>query len=246
MLSSISASQWALIALGAMLIGMNKTGLQGIGMLSVPIFAAVFGGRLSTGIVLPLLSIADVFAVLYYHQHAQWKYVVRLLPWTFCGILTGVAIGNAVSDETFRMLIGVVVLAGLAVLVWRETRKDAAVPTAWWFAALAGIASGVATMIGNAAGPITTVFFLAMLMPKRGFIGTQAWYKFIANLLKVPFHIFIWRTITFETLTVNFILAPAVFVGAFIGYHIVKLIPEKPYRVFVITATFLATIRLFI
>ncbi len=245
MLASITPIQWTLIALGAMFFGMNKTGVQGIGMLAIPIFAAVFGGRVSAGIVLPLLSIADVFAVLYYHQHAEWKYIWKLLPWTFSGILIGVAIGAIVSDETFRMLIGVVVLAGLAVLVWRETRKNATVPTAWWFAALAGVASGVATMIGNAAGPITTVFFLAMLLPKHGFIGTQAWYYFIANLIKVPFHIFIWRTITLETLTVNLVLAPAIFVGAFIGYRVVKLIPEKPYRVFVIVATFVATVRLF-
>lgn len=246
MVAEILPFQWALIGAGALFIGMNKTGLQGIGMLAIPMFAAVFGGRVSTGIVLLLLAMADVFALLYYHQHAEWKYIGKLLPWTICGILIGVAIGTIVSDATFRMLIGVVVLFGLAVLVWRETRKHAEVPTAWWFAALAGIASGVATMIGNAAGPITTVYFLAMLLPKHAFIGSQAWYKLISNLIKVPFHIFIWNTITLETVTVNLVLAPAVLVGAFIGFHVVRLIPEKPYRVFVIVATLIATIRLFV
>jgi len=45
----------------ALLIGMSKTGISGAGMAMIPIMAAIFGGKLSTGIVLPMLSMADIF-----------------------------------------------------------------------------------------------------------------------------------------------------------------------------------------
>ncbi|MBD0376959.1 MAG: sulfite exporter TauE/SafE family protein, partial [Flavisolibacter sp.] len=67
-----SAINWFLIALAAFIIGLSKAGIKGIDMMNVTIMAIVFGGKASTGIVLPLLCIADLMAVRYYHRHAQW------------------------------------------------------------------------------------------------------------------------------------------------------------------------------
>ena len=35
------------------------------------------------------------------------------------------------------------------------------------------------------------------------FIGTAAWLFFIINVFKLPFHIFIWKTVTLESLVLN-------------------------------------------
>ena len=72
LLSAYSPLNWVLIFLGAAIIGLSKAGLKGIDMMNVTIMAIVFGGKASTGVVLPLLCIADVLAVVYYHRHAQW------------------------------------------------------------------------------------------------------------------------------------------------------------------------------
>jgi len=70
-LAAFSTANVILIFIGAFIIGLAKAGLKGIDMLNVTIMAIVFGGKASTGIVLPLLCVADIGAVLYYNRHAQ-------------------------------------------------------------------------------------------------------------------------------------------------------------------------------
>ncbi len=45
--------QWSLMAVGALLVGISKSGLPGVGILAIPLFAAVLPARASTGMLLP-------------------------------------------------------------------------------------------------------------------------------------------------------------------------------------------------
>src|SRR3954470_9898475 len=103
-LSAFSTTNWILILLGAFIIGLSKAGLKGIDMMNVTIMAIVFGGKASTGIVLPLLCAADIMAVLYYHRHAQWPHFWKLLPWMLAGILIGVYVGKDMDEALFRKI----------------------------------------------------------------------------------------------------------------------------------------------
>ena len=85
----LSPWSWGIALVCALCIGMSKTGISGISILVIPLMAALFGGRPSTGIILPMLLMADMFAVTYYHRHAEWKYIIRLLPWALAGIALG-------------------------------------------------------------------------------------------------------------------------------------------------------------
>ena len=226
---------------------MAKTGVAGVGMLIVPILATIFGGKSSAGILLPMLSMADVFAVSYYHRHAEWKYILKLLPSTIVGVLVGLFVGNIVNDQQFKVMMGVIILAGLIIMVWRERKNvDAAIPHNWLFSSIAGLLGGFSTMIGNAAGPVMAVYLLSMMLPKNSFIGTGAWFFLIINLFKIPFHITVWKTIDLNTFTLDLAMFPAIMIGAFLGIKVVKIIPEKPYRIFIIVTTALAAIRLFL
>ena len=75
-----SPMDWGLLFFAAMLIGMSKTGIQGISLLAVPLMAITFGAKASTGLILPILCTADLMAVLYYRRIADWKYVLKPLP----------------------------------------------------------------------------------------------------------------------------------------------------------------------
>src|SRR5438874_1751784 len=101
-LSTYSTGNWLLIALAAFIIGLSKAGLKGIDMLNVTLMAIVFGGKASTGIVLPLLCSADIMAVIYYHRHAQWPLFWKLVPWMMTGILIGVFAGRDLNEVLFR------------------------------------------------------------------------------------------------------------------------------------------------
>ena len=215
-------------------------------MLIVPILATIFGGKSSAGILLPMLSMADVFAVSYYHRHAEWKYVLKLLPSTVVGVLVGLFVGNMINDDQFKHLMAIIILVGLGIMIWRERKKTvSAIPHNWLFSSIAGLLGGFSTMIGNAAGPVMTIYFLSMMLPKNSFIGTGAWFFLIINLFKIPFHITVWETINLHTFTLDLAMFPAIMIGAFLGFKLVKYIPEKPYRIFIIVTTALAAIKLF-
>ncbi len=242
----LDPEQWFWVLLCALFVGMAKTGVAGVGMLIVPILASIFGGKASAGILLPMLSMADVFAVTYYHRHAEWKYVLKLFPSTVVGVLVGLFVGNMVNDQQFKEMMAVIILVGLAIMIWREKNKTgAAIPHNWAFSIVVGLLAGFSTMIGNAAGPVMAIYLLSMNLPKNSFIGTGAWFFLIINLFKIPFHIAVWETIDLRTFALDIAMLPTIMVGAYLGIVLVKIIPEKPYRIFIIVTTAIAALRLF-
>ena len=222
-------------------IGMAKTGLGGLGMIVVPVMANIFGAKSSTGILLLLLIMADFFGVRYYHMHADMRQLVKLIPSTIIGIVTGVFVGDQISDEYFQLLLVIVIISGVLMTVIKVEIKERKI-----FSIIVGFLGGFVTMIGNAAGPIMSIYFLSMGLNKNKFIGTAAWFFLFVNLFKVPFHVFIWDTIDLDILLFDLSLFPLILIGAIIGVWIVKKIPERPYKIFVIVSVVLSTFNLFI
>ncbi len=242
-----SILQWLLLAVCAMFIGMSKVGVPGISMIVVPTLAIIFGGKASTGILLPILMMADIFGVAYYHRHAQWRYFWKLLPWALIGIGIALWVGKVVNDELFKNIIAILVFGSIGLMLWKDRRKGTDFfPDTWWFAASMGVLGGFATMIGNVAGPIFAIYLLAMHLPKNSYIGTGAWFFLVVNFLKFPLHIFVWETISWNTLTLDLLLLPAIAVGAFLGNLLVKKISDKSYRTAVIIVTALSAFLLLI
>lgn len=240
---------WFVLAVSALFIGMSKTGVQGITTLVIPVLALFFGGKPSTGLLLPMLCMADIIAVIYYRRDAEWKYIFRLLPSAIVGFFVALAVDRFVPAAEFKRLMALCVLGGIGVMFWSERRgKDAiaAHASSWWYGPLFGLMGGFTTMIGNAAGPIMAVYLLTMRLPKNTFVGTSAWFFLIVNLLKVPLQIFAWNNITLESFTVNLMMLPVIGLGSFLGIQLVKRLPEGNYRKMVIWLTVISTCMLFI
>ncbi len=240
----LTGSDWAISMFCGFMIGMAKAGVAGTGLLIVPIMAIVFGGKPSTGIVLPMLIVADLFAVRYYNRHADWGYVLKVMPWAIVGVFIALFVGNYISNDVFRTLLSISVLFGVTMMVWIDLKKVTTTPDYWWFAMILGLLGGFATMIGNAAGPILSLYLLSMRIPKYRFIGTAAWFFLLINLFKVPLHIYIWETITVKSFVFDLMLAPVIIAGVFAGIQIVKIIPEKPYRILVISSAAVSSLFL--
>lgn len=243
----LHTAEWTLVLLCGLLVGLAKTGVAGLGALIVAILAGIFGGKSSTGILLPMLCMGDLFAVSYYHRHAEWKYIRLLIPWAMLGVLAGVLVGHFVPDSVFKTIMGTIILISVSLMLWQDIRPgEIAIPENWWFSAVMGLAGGFATMIGNAAGPIMAIYLLSMRLPKNNYIGTGAWFFLIINYLKLPFHIFVWKTITLQTLSLDLMILPAIAFGAFLGVRAVRKVPEKGYRIFILSVTSFAGIMLFL
>lgn len=243
---SFSHTEFILLCLIALLVGMAKTGIGGTAMIAVPLLATIFGGKASSGVMLPILIMADVFGVSYYHKHTEWKHLKKLLPYAVIGILIGTFTGEYIDDSLFKVLMGGIIFLSLGILIWLERTSSGKVPESKLFAASSGIAGGFTTMVGNLAGAVMSLYLLAMQLPKNKFIGTAAWFFITVNIIKIPFHVVVWKTITWDTVLLDLTLLPAIALGAFLGLQIVKRIPELWYRYFIILMTAVAAIFMLI
>lgn len=245
-IAHLTLLQWSVLFLAALCVGMAKTGISNLGTATVPLIAWSFGGKLSTGIMLPMLIIADAIGLWYYNRYVQWSQLRRLMPWTLVGIIIGAWLGQQVNDDVFKKMMGVIFGGSVLYMFWREYRGISKVPTQWWFAMIMGILAGVTTMIGNLAGAATAVFFLAMQLPKDNFIGTNAGFYFIINWLKVPFQIFIWHNVDANILLLNLYLAPAIILGAYLGIVLIKRFSDRAFRRLTIVLCMIAMVLLFL
>lgn len=239
---TISAQQWIALLLCGFLIGLSKTGVPGLGLIVAPLMAWIFPARVSTALVLPALIIADIMAVAYYRRHAVWPHLIRLIPWVVVGIIVGWRILAVISDAQLKTIISAIVfvILGLNAVLWTRLER---VPRQWWFAAVMGILAGVTTMLANAAGPIMTIYLLAMRLNKHEFIGTGSWYYLIGNLLKVPFSVQL-GLLTWSSFACNLVQIPLIALGAVAGIWLLKRIAEKPFRVMAQLLAAAAALRL--
>ncbi len=234
---SLTPEQWVLAVVAALLVGVAKTGIAGIGMLFVVIFAQILPAKQATGLVLPLLCFGDLVAVAAYRQHAAWRHVWRLFPWTALGVVVGYFVLSRIGDQDMRQLIGGIVVTLVAVHLFRRWRArgkpttpgeaEAAHPI--WFAPVIGILAGFTTLVANAAGPLMAVYLLAMRLPKLEYVGTAAVFFLLLNLFKVPFMVSL-GLITQPSFALNLWLAPAVLAGALAGRKILPLINQKMFE----------------
>lgn len=247
MIETLTDIQWLTISIAALSIGMSKTGVQGIMLMIVPFMAMAFGAKESTGVILPMLCMADIIAVAYYKRIADWKIVAKLLPTAILGFFLAIGVDNMIPAGQFRQLMGWTLLLALIVMLWSEIfGKENRWMHKWWYAAIFGLLGGFTTMIGNAAGPVMSVYLLSMRKEKMEYIGINAWFFLVVNLLKVPLQAFVWDNITWPSFSLNLLMLPVIGIGAWLGIKIVRLFPEKAFRRFVQVVTIISVILMLI
>ncbi len=250
MLPDFTTLQWLLAALAATGIGVSKSGLPGISLLHVVIFAQLFPGQASTGVVLPMLICGDIGAVLLFRRNAQWPHVFRTLPPAVIGVAIGWAIMRwaqqaHVPAAKFNPVIGGIVLALALVQLGRNWKPNlfAHVPHTHGFAWTMGLIAGTTTMLANAAGPVMGLYLLAVALPKEAFVGTGAWFFLIINCIKVPFSAQL-GLINGSSLAFNAMLVPLILLGLFLGKFVVARLPQKWFDTLILVFALFASAKL--
>ena len=239
-------------AVAAFVVGLSKTGLPGGALIATPLLATVLEGRLIAGGTLPILLVADLFAVAWYRRHARWDVLRPLAVWVAVGYVFGVtffvAVGSA--SNTIEVTIGAIVLGIVALQffrMWRDT-----VPVGWspTLAATHGTTGGFTTFVANAAGPVINTYLIRLGLPKHELVGTSAWLYFIINVSKIPLYVAVgsWSSggafFTREVLMYDLAVVPAVFLGAFGGRALFRHIPQRLFAIAVLTLSGLGALNL--
>ena len=238
---------WALLAVAALVVGLSKTAVPGAGTVAVAIFAAVLPAKQSTGTILLLLIVADIFAVVTYRRYTNWRALLRLAPAVLAGILVGVFFLAVATDAWVKRTIGVILLAVIALTLFRRRFGGPVAETGPHRVAAAtyGTLGGFTTMVANAAGPVMSMYFLAARFPVKEFLGTAAWFFAIVNLSKVPFSIGL-GLITPQGLLVDLVLVPLVVGGAFFGRWLAGRLNQTVFERLVIVFTIVGAVYLLI
>lgn len=84
-------------------------------------------------------------------------------------------------------------------------------------------------MIANSAGPIASLYYIALGLPKYTYICTSAWLFLLINLLKVPFAIGS-RIINWNSFEFSAHFMPYSILGAVIAPYIVKKLNQKLFN----------------
>lgn len=254
-LVEINFWQWLVAGFAALLVGISKTAVPGVGILVVPVLASAFGGRPSIGIMLPMLIMGDVFAATWYRRHVQWDRLVGLLPWVIVGVCIGsVALWQSGRVSTRRdvldVVIGGLIIVMIGVHCLQKVFGDRVAPKSYVGTAGTGVSAGFATTVSNAAGPIMQIYLMAHRLPKEQFMGTIAWYFFIINAAKMPVYIFLTLVnprrpiITGSSLLFDLKLLPAILVGAFVGRWLLPRMSQKTFDTAILALAGVAAIRL--
>jgi len=244
-LSDMSTGDLLLGAASAVLVGFSKTGVPGAAIPAVALMAEAFhdDAKLSVGAMLPLLIIGDLFAIALYRRHADWRRLLDLFPYVVAGMVPGYLVLWRLPGEGLRVLLGAMILVLLVLHVagkrwgWDRVQGQPA------FTALTGFVAGFGTTVGNAAGPVMSIFLVSRRLAKREFLGTAAWFFFFVNASKLPFFaglgVMTWETIQFDGM-----LAPIIVLGAMTGAVVAKRIPQAVFDTLVLFLAGIAALRM--
>jgi uncharacterized membrane protein YfcA len=229
----------------ALCVGLSKSGLPGISLLTVALMAEAFPPRESTGILLPLLIFGDLCAVHSFRKHTVWKEILRPLPATLLGIVAGFLLMRSLPEARFKPILGWLLLGTVLTQTARSIFPglDASVPRTRPFAWFMGFWAGIATMVANAAGPIFGLYLLSLALPKEKMVGTSAWFFLIINVLKLPFSASL-GLLHAPSLKLDLILCPLVLAGTLTGRRLLSQIPQKYFEKLLLLSAALAALKL--
>jgi uncharacterized protein len=236
-----AAWQWLLGAISALVIGAAKTGMPGLGSFVAPLMVLAVGdARHAAAWTLPILSTADVFAVVFWRKHADARKLFSLIPWVAAGMIGG-AFALGLSEHVLRRIMGCTVLLMLVVYILRKWNPQAGTAGRPSFY---GILAGFASTVANAAGPVMNMYLLSRKLPKEQFVATGAWFFLVINVAKVP--IYSWHHLfSSSSLMFDLVMVPAVICGAFAGLWIVHKVPQRVFDIMIFVLTGISAIILF-
>ncbi len=227
--------QVGVLALGAVIIGINKTAIPALGALVVVLFAQFFPADVASAAVLPLLCAGDLLAVAWYRREANWKFVVNLLPWALVGLLLGMLVVRWIDDRRLlAVAIGAIILGVQLLSLTRRAfqQKIDAWRGSLGMAAFFGILAGFTTQVANAAGPVMAIYLLLMKFSKEEYIGSAAWYFLLLNWIKLPLFALDGR-LTWQVLHLVPGMLPFLVLGAAIGITLLRGLSQKSFTLII-------------
>jgi uncharacterized membrane protein YfcA len=174
------------VALAGFLLGFGKAGVAGtLGPFVTVLVALTLPADDAIGLLLPMLIVADAFAVAAHWRRWDTGIVVPLVGAAVGGIVVGTLVLSAVSEEVLQRIIAVAMLVFVA--VFAGVQRIAIPPErAQRFRYGAGAAAGLSSTLAHIGGPPIVMYLMAAGVAPRVLVGTTVGFFAVINVLKVP------------------------------------------------------------
>ena len=234
---------WILAGVATLFVGSSKGGLPLIGMLAVPLMALQISPVVAAGLLLPIYIISDMYGLWIYRHSFDLRNIVILVPAAAIGIAVGWATASITNEDVVTILVGVIGLAYCIDAVLKARRnlppRTADVPRGLLWGSLAGFTS----FVSHAGAPPYQMYVLPQRLEKMVYAGTSTIVFAIINLLKLPPYWFLGQ-VNLGSLEIAAMLTPLALAGAYLGFRLTKILPEKLFFRIVEVALFLVSLKL--
>lgn len=233
-------------AIVIILIGLSKGGLGGtLGVLATPLMSLVMPADQVIGLLLPILMTADIFAVASHWQRWDRKLILLLTPGSVVGMFLGSFFIVAISAETLRRGIGLIVLIFVLYRLFeRQILNFMQYKARNWHGVVAGGVAGFSSTLAHTGGPPIAIYLLIQNVQPRVFVATSALFFAIVNWIKVPSYLYI-GLFDFELLGQIVWLLPLLPVSVWLGKWISTRVNKTTFdRMVVITLALTAVLLL--
>lgn len=228
-----------LLALVALFTGFVKAGVPSLGALMSAVVALAFTPREALGICLIYLLVGDVVAVSFYWRLAHLNELKKMILPVLLGIVAGGFMLNFLDDSNLGLVIGLMVVFLVALEPFRPTLTEWATHHPRSVRSSSGILAGISTTIGNAAGPIMSLYFLLLKLDKKTFVGTSSIFFLTVNTTKLP--IFYYQDLFTPAYLPSIALtAPLVYLGALFGRKFLEWVSQRWFTRIILVCTALA------
>lgn len=155
---------------------------SGTGFVLIPLAALQFGAKESVGILAIYFLFQNINKIAVYRKHIDWKIGIRVICWSFPGVLIGSIALGYLPVELFKKILGCVILLYLTNDVFKLIPKKHEPEKLLPFLSMGyGFLSGLIGSGNVIKGPL----FTSLGLLKQTYVGTYAFTSLFVNIPKI-------------------------------------------------------------
>ncbi len=227
-------------------MGIAKAGIGGTGGLATPLMALSVSVPQAAAILLPIICIADIFAIWAFRRTWHKENLKIMIPAATVGIIVGTLSFKYLDPAAIKIVIGIIAVVFALANFLNYLRKKEVKPPAkpdvvkggFWVAIC-----GFTSFVAHSGAPPLNVYIIPQRLDKTIYMGTLAIFYAYVNYAKiVPY----WWLGQFHitNLSTSVILLPIVPVGIFLGLWIHKHVNDVLFYRIILTLLFFTGVKL--
>jgi uncharacterized membrane protein YfcA len=182
-----------MVGVVAFMISLSKGGLGGmLGVLATPMMALVMPANQVLGLLLPIMLLADLFALAFNWRKWNARLVWLLIPGAVIGVTIGTVFIANVSTHVLKIGLAVISLSFVVYKIFeKRILRSLNYQERTWHGWLAGTTAGFASSLAHSGGPPIIIYFMLLDVSTEIFVATSVLFFAILNWVKVPYYLYV-------------------------------------------------------